>query len=83
MSEYIKEFFKADEEKVEKLMKEYPITIPVSKVAELLGMSIKTVHSAIENGKMGGVGWRTPGATNRGYSISTASFFRWYLQYHI
>ena len=44
MSEHIAEFLKNDEAKIEEIIKKYPITIPVSEVANLLGMTPKTVR---------------------------------------
>lgn len=53
MSEHIAEFLKNDEAKVEEMIKKYPITIPITEVATLLGMSPKTVRAAIESGNLG------------------------------
>lgn len=76
----IAEFLKNDEAKIEEIIKKYPITIPVSEVANLLGMTPKTVRAAIESGNLGGVTWRTPGALNKGFNIPTSPFVRWYMQ---
>ena len=80
MSEHIAEFLKNDEAKIEEIIKKYPITIPITEVATLLGMTPKTVRAAIESGNLGGVTWRTPGALNKGFNIPTSPFIRWYMQ---
>ena len=80
MSENITEFLKNDEAKVEEMIKKYPITIPIAEVAALLGMTPKTVRAAIEDGNLGGITWRTPGALNKGFSVPTSPFVRWYMQ---
>ena len=66
--------------KSEEIIKKYPITIPITEVATLLGMTPKTVRAAIESGNLGGVTWRTPGALNKGFNIPTSPFVRWYMQ---
>ena len=80
MSEHIAEFLKNDEAKIEEIIKKYPIAIPITEVATLLGMTPKTVRAAIESGNLGGVTWRTPGALNKGFNIQTSPFVRWYMQ---
>lgn len=81
MSDFILEFLKNDEAKVEEIIKKYPTSIPVDQVADLLGMSKKSVRAAIEAGNLGGVTWRTPGALNKGFNIPTSPFIRWYMQF--
>lgn len=80
MSENITDFLKNDEAKVEEMIKKYPITIPIAEVAALLGMTPKTVRAAIEDGNLGGITWRAPGALNKGFNIPTSPFVRWYMQ---
>lgn len=79
MTEFIKDFFEKDEAKIEKIIRDYPQTIPVEIVAELFGINKSSVRNAAEAGCFGGISWRAPGALNKAYKIPTAPFVRYYL----
>lgn len=52
----VKEFIDADMQKVEKLVTEYPLNIPVLKIAEFLGVDDETVRGMIVKGAFGAWG---------------------------
>lgn len=74
----IDEFFKQDNEKVEKLLEQYPVNIPTRVVADFLKIDVNSVRAIIECGNVG-LSWRKTGKMNTSYVIPTATFLRWYL----
>ena len=49
----IKSFIDADNQRLEKLIEEYPLTIPVPVASDFLGCHQDTLRSALEDGKIG------------------------------
>ena len=74
----IKSFIDADSQRLEKLIEEYPLTIPVPVASDFLGCHQDTLRSALEDGKLG-FSERKLGKVNRGFVIPTGHFVRWYL----
>lgn len=79
MSDFIRNFISDDDEKIEKLIKENPISLSVQTIADFLGMDDESVRAVLENGALG-LAWKHPGKTRHGYYIPTTFFVRWYLQ---
>ena len=77
----IKEFLDADMAKVEKLIEEYPINVPINKVAEFLEVNGETVRGMVVKGIFGAWGQNT--INKRFFVIPTANFVRWYLRIFI
>lgn len=80
MTNVIKEFLETDERKVEKLIEDYPVSIPTAEAARFLGINNASMRAVIDSGSLG-LSWRKEGALNKGFFIPTASFIRWYLRY--
>ncbi len=78
MNKVISEFIKADDKKVEAIIKEHPLQIPVPVAAKLLGCQEASVREFLTNGNVG-MAWKKPGKQNHGFCIPTAQFMRWYL----
>lgn len=74
----VKEFIDADTQKVEKLVTEYPLNLPVLKIAEFLGVDDETVRGMIVKGSFGAWGQNT--INKRFFVVPTANFVRWYLR---
>ena len=74
----IKSFIDADNQRLEKLIEEYPLTIPVPVASDFLGCHQDTLRSDLEDGKLG-FSERKLGKVNRGFVIPTGHFVRWYL----
>lgn len=72
------EFIKADNERLEKIIEEYPNQIPIPVAAELIGVDPNNLRDSIEHGNLG-ISWKKPGKLNRGFCIPTAKFIRWWL----
>ncbi|MBE6850936.1 MAG: hypothetical protein E7504_04240 [Ruminococcus sp.] len=77
---FFEEFLDKDESKCEEIAKQYPINIPVSVVADLLGCSKDFVRNTLAMDPVFGLCERREGKQNRGFLIPTATFFRWYLK---
>lgn len=78
MTETTRDFLKADEDKLDELIKENPIHISVNRIAEFLHINGDSARAAIECGAFG-LSWRKQGKLNKAYCIPTAQFVRWYL----
>lgn len=78
MTTAISEYLQHDDEKIEKLISDYPQNIPVRAAAEFLGVDDESVRSAIENGNFG-YSWKKAGKLNRSFAIPTAHLLRWYM----
>ena len=79
----VNEFISADNEKIEKILNDYPKQIPCPVVAELLGCKPDGVRQAIAEGAFG-IHWRLQGKLTSGNCcIPTAQFVRWYLNMRI
>lgn len=74
----IKAFIDADNQRLEKLIEEYPLSVPVPVAADFLGCQADTLRSALECGRLG-FAERKIGKLNRGFVIPTGHFVRWYL----
>lgn len=74
----INEFLSADNAKIDRLIDNFPINLPVSAVADFLSVDVASVRAFIENGVVG-VSWIKQGKANHGYYVPTAQFVRWYL----
>lgn len=78
MTNAIREFLQHDDEKIEKLISEYPETVPVSVAADFLSVDAGSIRAAIESDSFG-FSWKKSGKLNRAFCIPTAHFMRWYL----
>lgn len=78
VSDKTRAYLEEDNNKIDELIKNYPVSIPVSAVADFLNCDAASVRAAIEN-KSYGMAWRKAGKTNHGYLIPTAQFVRWYM----
>lgn len=79
MTSTIKSFMDADDEKIEKLIADYPVAIPTKAIADFLGMDIASVRSVLENGVVG-LSWKKETKVNHGFYVPTAHFLRWYMR---
>lgn len=79
MSNAIKEYLQHDNDKIERLIADYPVLCPIDAVAEFLGVDPESVRSAIESGVFG-MSWKKSGKLNRAFRVPTPQFVRWYLQ---
>lgn len=79
LSSMITEYLSNDNAKIDRLIENFPVNLPVSAVADFLSMDVASVRAAIENGVIG-LAWRKQGKANHGYFVPTAQFIRWYLQ---
>ena len=80
MTHAIRNFLSADEQKVEKLIEEYPVSIPTQAAAKFLGINAASMRAVIDSGAVG-LSWRKDGALNKGFFLPTAQFLRWYMRY--
>ena len=78
MTEKIRAFIDTDNQKLEQIIEEYPLSVPVPIAAEFLGCHQDTLRSALEDGRLG-FSERKIGKVNRGFVIPTGHFVRWYL----
>ena len=78
MTDKIKAFLDRDNQKLEKLIDDYPLNVPVPVASEFLGCHQDTLRSALEDGRLG-FAERKLGKVNRGFVIPTGHFVRWYL----
>ena len=78
MTDTIKAFIDEDNNRVEELIKENPIHLPIAKIAEFLQINADSARAAVESGSFG-LAWRKQGKLNKAYCIPTAQFVRWYL----
>lgn len=66
---------------LQKICNEYPLKIPLTKVAEFLGVSVDGLRSSIEKGQLPfGIGWQKNIHGNRAFCIPTVTFYLWYTQ---
>lgn len=80
MTNAIRDFLSADEAKIEKLIHDYPTSIPTSVAAEFLGINPASMRAVMENGTIG-LSWKKGGALNKGFFLPTCQFLRWYMRY--
>ncbi len=78
MTNKIRNFIAADDEKVEKLIEEYPIGLTTNAIAEFLSIDVASVRAILENGVVG-LAWKQSCKSRHGYYIPTAQFVRWYI----
>lgn len=76
----INDFLTKDTDRIEQLIEENPVSIPVTKLAEFLQADVASVRAAVENDCFG-LSWRKAGSTRHAYLIPTGQFVRWYLNH--
>ena len=76
----INDFLTKDIDRIEQLIEENPVSIPVTKLAEFLQADVASVRAAVENNCFG-ASWRKAGSTRHAYLIPTGQFVRWYLNH--
>lgn len=64
-------------EQLDKLMKEYPLVIPLPAAAEFLHMDQVSLRRGIANGRFGGEGWKVN--TRNEFYISSARFYMYFM----
>lgn len=74
----IGDFLTEDNDRIEKLIEEYPVSIPVTRLADFLQADTASIRAAIENDCFG-ISWRKAGSVRHAYLVPTAQFVRWYL----
>lgn len=74
----LNEFLSEDNAKIDRLIENFPVNLPVSAVSDFLGLDVASIRAAIENERIG-LAWKKAGRANHGYFIPTAQFVRWYL----
>lgn len=75
----INDFISDDNAKIDKLIENFPINLPVSAVSDFLSVDVASIRAAIECGNAFGLAWKKSGKSNHGYYVPTAQFVRWYL----
>lgn len=78
-SSNLNDFLSADNKKIDKLIEEFPVNLPISAVADFLSIDVASVRAAVDNGVFG-LCWKKPGKMNKGYFVPTAQFVRWYVR---
>lgn len=78
MTDKIRNFIAADDEKIEKLIEQYPIGMTTNAIAEFLDIDIASVRAILENGTVG-LAWKQSCKSRHGYYVPTAQFVRWYI----
>ena len=76
----INDFLTKDNDRIEQLINDHPVNIPVDKLAEFLQADNASIRAAIENDCFG-LSWRKAGSTRHAYLVPTGQFVRWYLNY--
>ena len=76
----INDFLTKDTDRIEQLIEENPVSIPVTRLAEFLQADVASVRAAVENNCFG-ASWRKVGSTRHAYLIPTGQFVRWYLNH--
>ena len=76
----ISDFLAKDNDKLEQLITDNPVSIPVNQIADFLGADVASVRAAVENDCFG-LSWRKAGSTRHAYLIPTGQFVRWYLNH--
>lgn len=79
LSENLRRYLEADNEKIDILIAENPINLSIQDISAFTGMDVASVRAAIENNVFG-ASWRKAGSTRHGYYIPTGQFVRWYLR---
>lgn len=74
----ITDFLSLDNKRLEKLIEDNPVNIPVNAVADFLGADVASIRATIENNTFG-ASWRKSGSVRHAYYVPTAQFVRWYL----
>ena len=76
----ISDFLAKDNDRLEQLITDNPVSIPVNQIADFLGADVASVRAAVENDCFG-LSWRKAGSTRHAYLIPTGQFVRWYLNH--
>lgn len=64
-----------------KLVEEYPVSIPIPKLAEFLGADDEGIRNSIDKGQCPfALGWQKSLKGNRAYKVPTVPFYLWYTQ---
>ncbi len=79
MSEALRKALDEDDARLEKLVSQYPINIPIKVVAEFLGCGEQVVRSTLESKSIFGIGYRAGASSKAVYYIPTMKFVRWYM----
>lgn len=80
MTDVIKDFLDSDDRKIEKLISEYPVSVPTKVAAEFLGIDCASLRAIINENTVG-LSWKKEGKLNKGFFIPTPQFLRWYIRY--
>lgn len=73
----INEYLRNDNERLEKLIEEHPISLTPNEIAEFMNCDVRNIRAALDSGRIG-LAWRKEGALTRGFFIPTPMFVRWY-----
>ena len=60
------------------LVQQYPVSLPVTKIAEFLGCDGESVRAYLMMPYSFGMGWQKDRKANRGFYVPTAKFYLWY-----
>lgn len=72
-----------DFKKLNALIEEYPIYIPIAKAADYLGMNPESLRCAIDQGRASfGFSWKSGMQGNRAFKVPTIAFYNWVTQGH-
>lgn len=77
-SSKVTEFLSNDNERIDRLIENFPINLPVSAISDFLSVDVASVRAAIERGVFG-MAWKKDGKANHGFFVPTAQFVRWYI----
>lgn len=70
-----------DFEKLNNLIEENPVYIPIAQVANYLGMNPESLRCAIDQGRASfGFSWKGDARGSRAFKIPTIAFYNWVMQ---
>lgn len=73
----------SDFERLNALIEENPIYIPIARVADYLGMNPESLRCAIDQGRATfGFSWKSDMRGNRAFKVPTIAFYNWVMQGH-
>lgn len=78
MSDFIRNYISDDEQRLETLVRDHPVSLTVQQIADFLGCDDESVRRVLENGIIG-LAWKQIGKTRHAYYIPTVKFVRWYM----
>lgn len=82
MTDVIKKFMDNDDQKIERLISEYPVSVPTKVAADFLGIDAASMRAIISDNTVG-LSWKKEGKLNKGFFIPTPQFLRWYMRYGV